>query len=233
MQGARRGGQRGPPAPRSRPGSGPRTDPGLKQSCHSGRELRAALGPAPPTPTPAQPPLLGADCATPAALCTATRAWGAAGGTEARAAPLWLRPSRLRRESCCSTLRNAEPKRRREEAAGDDGDSRRGPRRGGARRTPPKCKQRSRPGKRGRPTPRRARGLEVTTTRAAAGATWGCDGPSRRPGNAGPRKAPGPGKKRPLETPRRREFGFSVPDQSPTPECLVNIVGAQDTFLRD
>lgn len=40
--------------------------------------------------------------------------------------PAWPRPSRLRRESCCSTLRNAEPQRRRAEAAGDHSDGRPG-----------------------------------------------------------------------------------------------------------
>lgn len=140
--------------------------------------------------------------------------------------PFGPQPSRPRRESCCSTLRNAEPKRRREEATGDYGESRRGPRRDGARRTSPKCKQRTGQGKRRHPTSGPSRSREVTTTRAAAGAARGCDGPSRAP-------APGAALERGAEAgPRTRQeqspssedskaagsSGFSHHDRCPTPK---------------
>ncbi|XP_059260261.1 uncharacterized protein LOC132020155 [Mustela nigripes] len=153
--------------------------------------------------------------------------------------PFGRQPSRPRRESCCSTLRNAEPKRRREEVAGDYGDSRRGPRRGGARRTSPKCKQPTRQGKRRHPTPGPARSREVTTTRAAAGAARGCDGLSRAPApraagergaEAGPRTRQEPS---PSSEGGREFWIFCSRSVSHAEGCLVNIVGAQETFWRE
>ena len=54
--------------------------------------------------------------------------WAAPREGPSASLPAWPRPSRLRRESCCSTLRNAEPRRRRrrEEAEGDHSDGRPG-----------------------------------------------------------------------------------------------------------
>ncbi|XP_040346364.1 translation initiation factor IF-2-like [Herpailurus yagouaroundi] len=159
----RPGGQRGPPAPRSRPGSGPLPHRALGQSGHGRGELGAS-------PRPRPPPRggLGSQGRESRLRCAAlrshpTRALGVP-PEEPRPGPRpsWPRPSRPRRESCCSTLRNAEPQRRREEAAGDYDDSRRGPRRGGARRTSPEHKQRPRPGKRRRPRLPRTRSLEET-----------------------------------------------------------------------
>ena len=119
---------------RAQPGSGPRSRLVLRQSWCSGQTARSVPGLRPPRLPGEGPaavaPRSGRGSAPRARRQVPESGPHPLGGPRWRPAPCpargpaqaargaWPRPSRLRRESCCSTLRNAEPQRWRAEAAG-------------------------------------------------------------------------------------------------------------------